>query len=298
MMDAIPVLARDPRWQQLGNYTYGSEVLVFAPSGALVPMNIVDCSVVDGPNTFYLNLNGTELTTMINLHNDWMSTAQPFITGLAKLDSGKGSKLFSSLLTTRLVKSVSTPEPPQQPVVISTTTTNSKGTLVKQNSLTRPKGVSMAATRCRAVNPIPGQSDEFTTFGAILLQSNVPFLDNLQKYQMCVIAPKVSARSAGDFSANPGFLSSTYGELLSVSYSSSVVDGTLNSTSQLPTLYSLHQQMADIDLKNIANSARTEIEVLLDDLDAQSGGGFLTGLAKILSMGAKAAGGIGELTGW
>jgi hypothetical protein len=307
-MDWIPILSRPPSWGQGVNYTYGTgenvNLVYLVPPVAEVPMNLVDCSVVSGNQTLYLNLNGTELTTVIGLHNEWMAYHQPFMTGLTKLTSSAGSPLFSSVIQTRIVRAVQPIPPPEVQETTSVkgqvqpSSSLSGPKMVKRDSKSQMKGYSVAGKRIRQVNPVPGETGQFLVAGAEILNTNVPVDAELEKYRTIIVSPVVTTNDR-NFSADSGYLRALYGEGISIPYTNSKDESFGgNDALNIPTLYTLHQQAADLDLKNISNSARSEIEVLLDSLDEQGHGGFLAGLGKALAAGAKVAAWAGGMTGF
>ena len=283
VMDWVPVLAvaTQPTTgvQSPVQYTYsinGSPANLYNVSAGEFPMNIVDCSVVDGSTTYYLSLNGGEIAGIIEAHNEWMTEHQPFMTGLTKLTASRSSPLFTTIISTQVVRAIEENTPVPAPPIVG-------AKMQKQHSKTKVKGASVARKKVRQVNPVNPPIDWYDKFGAVSLNSSAPFLKELQKYQPIMISPIFSSQDAqGDTTIS--FAQSIYGEYFLLPYVSAKDQFDVDPLTQLPTLQSLHQAAADLDLKNISNSGQTEIEVILDSLSQKGQGDFLGILSSFLRV--------------
>jgi len=282
-LDFVPILAIPPQQGRGNNYTWSNGVTsgqVFLDPIDEVLVNLLDCSLVDGSSTFYLNLNGTELSAYVEAHNEWMTEMQPFLTGLCKATPSEGSPLFASVVYTQIVRDVL-----PLPVVGTTVNTPVSIVLTKQPSVKAVKGASMASSgKVRQVNPIPTSGIiPFTQQAVVSSQSSVPYFQELEKYQSIMIQPEVRTINAEAYATARSYLQGLYGEFISIPYGASFDDNTSNNSTNLPNLFTIHSAAADLDLKNITGSGLSEIEQVLENLNKDEGGGFLSILSKALT---------------
>lgn len=297
VMDWVPVLMRK-NLDELQGYTYGEGTPLFVPAPpGQVSVRTIDCSAVVGADVVYLSLNGFEQSEAITLHNNWMTRHQPFMSGLASLTATKGTALLSTIMTTKIVRRViliDNPLTTKQVGQVLGVGLGSKASQVTQKGGERRKslenrGVSIRdGKKVKIVNPLPG-SDFFQSEEARSIASNLPFLKELEEFQSCLITPVIATANTS-FSAGHEYIQSYYGEGIQLSLGNQTDGGAGVFASTFPTMYQLHQRLASLDCKNIANSSRTRAEVLLDALEEKGEGGWLTTISKILTS----AGGFAE----
>lgn len=306
-MDWVPVLS-GLKQAPINNYTYGEGAQVFIDGTTLippeVPVSMVDlsCSVEDPPVTKYLNLNGEEYSRLVSLHNEWMTGNQPYMTGLSKFTASKGSVLFSTVIGTKIVREL-------QSDALTTMFEKPPSTSSVKVKLPKTGPSAIAATRkgkksyghsvkgrIKQVQPSENSTwYQFLEPRAII--SNMPFMRELEKYAGASIYPWFFGADARSSQASD-YVQSAYGELIKINTGDYQDDNTFVDVSSYPTVYSTHVRIAELDCKNISNSGRTEIEVLLDTLEEKGQGGFLTSLSAILNAGAKMAGAAGSVLGF
>lgn len=289
VIDWVPVLSHPAPPTVATNYTWdnnGSPTNVFPDVIGEVPINPIDCSAIVGNATLYLDLNGLEIAKYVTSHNNWMTAHQPFLTALCKMSATPGNPIFSSIVINQVVTRVDPPLPVTTP---NTTATGQK--MQKRNSV-KSFGVGLSDTKAQQVKPIPGPGTSFDQKAVIRQQSNVPFFSEAQKYVSALVCPVVETRSEG-FASGSSNIQSIYGEYIRVPFSSTTGE-IINVTSlSAPTLYQVHLNAAELDLKNATSSQQTELEKYVQDQDTEGGGGFLSSLSKILQAGGKAAIAIG-----
>jgi hypothetical protein len=308
IMDWVPVLCKNPA-QTLTGYTYDGEPVFLPAPPAEIPMNLVDCSIVEGPTVSYLCLNGPELAEYVTLHNKWMNNYMSFVTGLAKFAPSRGSPLFSSIFQTRVVRTVSLLPPPEPSPQVTAEKKKSKDDKSISSTPPQPQRKPSVTDRGYSVKdrivkggkgatpppPVPGNA-VFQFEETSSIHSNLPFLSELSKYQDILICPFI--HTAASLSGTASYLQCVYGEGIKTSFGASPDGGSSVFASTRPSLYDTHLKCAQMDIKNVFGSSRTEIEVLLDELEAKGEGGFLSTLSKALSMGSSITKTIGDLTGF
>jgi hypothetical protein len=287
VMDHVPVLSV-ASGAIAPNYSWdnqGTPALVYAELPGEVPISPLDCSAVIGNTTYYLNLNGTELSSYVASHNEWMTYHAPFLTSLSKFSSAAGSPLFSTIFSTQYVCRVDPPIPgPDGPNVSK---------MQKQPSR-KAFGASTVSMKVKQVLPIPGQGT-FIQKAVLRQQSNIPFFAETVKYATLAVTPIFEFISQDSFEASQAYVQSVYGEYIKIPFSASDVDTVRSTNINAPTLYSLHAAAAQLDVKNVTSSGPTELETLIASLDETGGGGFLTTLGKLLQAGGQVAATIGGI---
>jgi len=322
-MDWIPILS-GTKDRPVEAYTYdvqGNPQSVFVPTPGLeVPMSLVDCSLPDGLTTAYCDLNGIQYSMLVDAHNKWITTMQPFLLPATKLSQAKGSDLLASVCMTKVVRNVpadtivtiqmpaqqstkngeikssstksSEPKSTSTPVILKVAPGGSPITasLVKQKPI--GKGYALVP---KAVTIAPASDSTYYQFlECKAVVSNLPFYSELVKFQSSLIAPWYYN---SDPQESVTYIQSVYGEPMKLSFGDAVDDNSIVVQSTYPTLWEQHRRLAELDLKNISSSSVTDAELFLNLLDEHGEGGFLSTLAKILSTGSTIANKVASLTG-
>jgi len=291
VMDHIPILSV-PASTLPTNYTWdnaGNPTLVYPELPGEVPVSAVDCSAIVGNNTYYLDLNGTEISKYIAAHNEWMTYHAPFLTTLTKLSSASGSPLFSTIFNTQYVCRVDPPAP------VADIPSNSSAQKLQKQVSKKSFGVAISAEQVKQILPVPTQGPTFAQKAVLRQQSNIPFLKETVKYSTLAVTPVFEFFSSDSLEASQAYIQSIYGEYLKIPFAATDVEFVRITSKGAPTLYSLHLAAAQLDVKNVTSSGPTELENLLATLDDTGGGGFLTTLGKILQAGGQAASALGGI---
>jgi len=317
-MDWIPILSGTKdrpveaySWDQDGNPV---SVFVVTP-GSEVLMSLVDCSLLDGPTVVYCDLNGPQYSLLVDAHNGWITSMQPFLLPATKLSQAKGTDLLASVCMTKIIRNVpadtvvtiQVPNPPTTtkggahqeakttatPVVLKVAPGGSPITAsyVKQKPI--GKGYALVP---KAVTIAPAvDSTYYQSLECRAVVSNLPFYAELVKFQSSLITPWYYN---SDPQESVSFIQSVYGEPMKLSFGDSVDDNSIVVQSTYPSLWEQHRRVAELDLKNISSSSVTDAELFLNLLDEHGEGGFLSTFAKILSTGSSIANKVASLTGW
>lgn len=139
-VDTVPILAGHGDYYN-AQFTWRNgevETPIYLPAVG-VPMDLVDCSVVQGSEVFYLACDGLELAQAVTLHNTWVQKFQSFSTQLCELSEESGSTILMPNYQTvmkqvvvRLTQTTTTTVDPQGKVINTT-----KQTVVKMPSRKR-----------------------------------------------------------------------------------------------------------------------------------------------------------------
>lgn len=292
VMDHIPILsvgvgmnASNYTWDNNGNVAFVYQELV-----GEVPVSPVDCSAVIGNTTYYLDLNGTEISKYIAAHNEWMTAHSAFLTTLTKLSASTGSPLFSTIFSTQYVCRVDPPAP-----VTDNIAPTLQGAKMQKQTSKKAFGAAISTTQVKQVLPVAGQSPTFAQRAVLRQQSNIPFFKETVKYSAISVTPVFEFFSADVLEASQAYIQSVYGEFIKIPFAATDVDVVRITNTTAPTLYSLHAAAAQLDVKTITSSGPTELENLLATLDDTGGGGFLTTLGKILQTGGQVAAALGGI---
>ena len=307
-LDYIPVLARSPEINEIGNYNWkdaaGTDHLLFDPPGSEFAMSMIDCKVVDAGTPYYLSLSGQQLGTFVTSHNEWMTAMSANFSGLTTLVAAASTPLFATncyTLISRPIVTVTTAATASNAINTNTTvTTQSPATtpkLTKQSSQKRidskNKGRVMERKRY-GVAPIIGSSDFFTTYNQSMITSSVGFNREFTKYLDLMIVPTVySTNNEDDSSAS--YLQTAYCEGTSRTLQPNNVDQNVVNDVTADTMYSKHFQAASLDIKAPGTGSVSEVDDLFTTLTQKGEGSFLGGLAKFLQIGGSIAGRVGQM---
>jgi len=306
--DWIPVLAglAEPLISQ---YTWDNDgvptnVFVPPPLGpdppAELPIRMVDCSVSVPPDILYVSLNGNEYASIVSAHNSWMVKHSAYMTTQAKFSAVASNPLFSSVILTRVNRTlpnigtvVTVSQNPPGKVISKTVSTSSapvpsSGALTRTASKGRKEmGYSLAKSNVKQVLPAAG-SERYQFVECRTITSCVPFLADLTKYQSLMVTP-VFESSNIESTGTREYMQSSYGEGFAINLSA-FQDVDTVAVSTAPTLYSQHLHAAELDIKSIGSSGPNEVEALLDELSARGEGGWLSSISNVLTTGGKLVG--------
>jgi hypothetical protein len=318
-IDLVPILGRPSPSvvPQMGQFTWGGPAVgssgnVFSVSAEEVPVNLVDASVIIGPDTTYLDLNGSTQQLLVETWNEWIQNLSSGITGLVTLSSDRGCEALSVLPYTNFEQVLEVVEPPPEPPIIvgktgppSGAVSPSNPKMQRRNSV-RNKGVDITPLRKKVGGgPVPGSSSDF--FGHVITKgtsSTLGFTSELWKYQSCWVLPVALVNVPGEES-NPPCYQTNVIEPFYLPASSSYAPGlALDSTqSAFPIVADRLRTFAVQNTKAWLNPTKSEMEEEFEELTKRGDGGFFTKLAGVIgeSIGiqgsAKFMNSVGEMTG-
>jgi len=281
LLDVLPVLVRPPEYAMPTNYTWTvgeNTAPVFStapPASPETPINMIDASAVIGNDTYYLNLNGAQLSSIISNWNVWIKSLS-CLTGLTVLGTERGITALNTNTYTQICRSIF--EDPQ-------VNANTPATVVKKVKPMKP-GKKIFGTPLRRVSAVgggPSGLDYFKDVGVQAMTSNSPVIAPLFKYLSKMTLP-ISWSIADILDGSQAFYQTNQIEPYSISMTNAYSTFVLNSDTSVayPSAYEKHLSSAALDIRPFADMQKSEVEVELDTLAAEGRGGFLTSIAAAL----------------
>jgi hypothetical protein len=287
-LDLVPILCRPGRTDQLTQYVYsdrdGNSVPLFKDPAGEISINLIDCSVVDGNNIFYVNLNGGTLGKLVEDHNAWMTKHASFFTTLSPLIQSVSNPLFSTVVYDTFV----TEEPAASTSVQVTSAVDKrksmekalkKNTLVKGTTYTLESGVGAGS-----------RNSYFTGWEARKLGAYVPLLSGEHaKWIQMSITPIIVRDNSGSNGETSTYFSSCYKDAHSYMLGNTNVDefNDFYTRYAFANLFQKHYRAASVDVKGGYGAAESDIEVLLNTFSKEGEGSFLATLSSILTWTGK-----------
>lgn len=314
VLDMIPVLGRPPGLAQLGNYRNSFGVDIFAVDPAEIPMNLIDCSVVQGGVTSYLSPSGKGLAILIEAWNSWIKSLEGALLPLVNLSTSPGISVLGSLIYTNHYRYA--PNNLEQLAPAPSSTSDKKEIVAVSDKARSPPpypkdsalpfknkkntAVGSDLTKLRAGTPGPSPGSSY--FGNTALSSTTAqlgFSSPLLKYVGAWILP-CSFTDAPNRQSGMSIWQSNNVEPFSLAssavYTSSQVTSTQN---QFPTMFDRHLQLALMNVRSYNATSPSEIQIELDDLARKGRGGWLGNLAGVIldGVGLKGAGDVARNVG-
>lgn len=287
-LDLVPVLARPRKAEQLGQYFYnnvnGDPVFLFKTKPDEFPVNLVDCSVIDGNNVYYLNLNGSTIGKLVEDHNAWMTKHASFFTTLAPLTQSSANPLFSTIVydTHVSAETFQAPVVPTPPIAgdkkKAPTDPKKKNSLIKGTVYLTESGVGVSA-----------QNSYMSEWETRKLGAYVPLLsaEHARWIQMS-ITPIIAREGGGSNGEVSTYFSACYKDAHSYILGNTNVDEYSEYTRfAFANLFQKHYRAAAVDVKGGYGAPESEIEVLLNTFAKEGEGSFLATLSKILTWTGK-----------
>jgi hypothetical protein len=297
VIDFVPVLSRPSDYAPVPNYTFmtpeGAQTL-FTVKPLQLPINMVDCSVQDGQNTYYLDLNGQTLQSNIAEWNTWLKQ-RIALTGLTSLGTEQGiSALNANIYTTqdRLL----------EPAPVAGA---SAALLKKKPSLKGPKMIGSLPKRYGAVGVEPGGPDYLQDTLLLSVTSQLPFTSAIWKYAQHMTLPSFIVTAAEGSGSLPLYQTNMI-EPYNLPLAGLVPEGAIDffaAPAQVSS-YTHCLASANLDIRPPLNNGKSEMEVDMDSLAESGRGGIFCDIAAALSDAFGAHGvsqvirTVGKVTGW
>lgn len=300
LIDFVPVLCRPVDYQLPLNYTFqdnGQPRRVFAdPPQAEVPINLIDCSVQVGQDTYYLDLNGQTMQSNIAEWNSWIKK-RIALTGLSTLGSEMGISALNANIYTSHDRTFGE--------FLATNRATTATTIAKRNSMKRaPKVIGSAPKRYGSANVDPEGPDYLKDVSVTSVSSQIPFTAAIWKYAQHLTLPSFFV-SGNVGSGSYSLYATNYIQPYNLPLAGAIPDDTNTiGPGALVTVYNHNLASAALDIRPPLNDGKSEMEVDMDTLAAQGRGGLFTDIAAALSdtFGAKGLAGVirnvGQITGW
>jgi hypothetical protein len=301
VIDFVPILGRLTDQPIPIQYDLGTENL-YAVDPLEVPIDIVDLSWSDVTSTRYVDVNGEELTAIIDAHNEWINQYSNYLTTLAPIGRERGIGILNTVYYTnvmgvkqRLDASIT------QPAVATMNTPNTKSTnaLLSKKVPSVKKLIGSGVPRHRVGQPTPtAGSDYFAYATDLYMTSSGPIYKDVASYMDIFILPAfcpLSINGQGSIVAYQTYMM----EGLRVAKCMNNDPDTVFFSETAPVVLQRHSLLAQADIKT-PTSGPKEIEVQLNSLSETGHGGFFTGLARTLGsvfLGPEVGGMIGDAVG-
>jgi len=299
-LDLVPILGRPPGSVLPTNYKFETAVgtAVLFKEVTQASINLIDCSSVVGNTVSYLDLNGVTLNTLISDWNQWITTLN-CLTGLATIDGEKSASCLSVLTYTSIQRTI------QETAVIAPVQVLGSPAPVKQLSKKQLGPIIIGRPPIRSVQKIfPVIPDYFQSTAVASVTSMSPPLATLWKYVQRMTLPAFYVTTEA-LSGSPSAYQINQVEPYLIPLSNNVAPFGINSNeaASFTTLFNKHVSSAAVDVRPPGSTAKTEMEIDLETLNAKGHGGFFTDIAALLSeslgspTGAAIARTVGKVTG-
>jgi len=285
-----------------GGYTYipgqGSAPIDFFAASTDVTIDMIDCSTGTTPD--YVDLNGTALGKYITSHNNWITSISATLTALTDIGS---IEMGVATLNVNLCTTMLTYEFPQEVVTSSANIDNpmaSKGRLArrvdpitldaryKKREIARrdsKKAIDIGSVPPQAsvrAAPKPGSDYFLNAIGVREIDVMYNPLTSLWKYQSLMIKP-VYLTIAQAFEAGSLIYKTFQIEPFKIPVASfNEQFAVQNDNAIFPSLYDIHLSAANLDVKANFTNTLSEVEVVFDELQRKSNGGFFGSLGAII----------------
>jgi len=284
VVDTLPILCRPNGIPRLGNFTYVSRGGVVTNLYATSVTPEVDVSLIDfsyDNNTKYITATGDALTALTSSWNIYITSLGNALTTLGTLGDEPG---ISALLTTFNTRHISF-NPVQQllpPPLVNNVIPTPTLPFQRKNSSVKVIGSQIPMRdKVGAPVPIPGESDVYQSYAALVLTSTDPFYSSLWRYTSAFVQPCSFSGITPQFSSSLTLQQVFQIEPYKYPYSD-IPQGTPRSA--LINLDSICLASATLDIKTNLSSP-SEAEVELTELAESGRGGFFTSLAGMIGEG-------------
>jgi len=299
-LDIVPILGRPPGSVLPTNYKFetavGSAELFKTATQANI--NLIDCSSVNGNTVSYLDLNGVTLNSLISEWNTWI-TSLNCLSGLATIDGEKSASCLSVLTYTSIQRVI------QETATIVPVPNLGSPAPVKQNSKKQLGPIVIGRPPIRSVQKIfPVIPDYFQSTAVSTITSMSPPLATIWKYVQRMTLPVFYVTSEA-LSGSPSAYQVNQVEPYAIPVTNNIAPFGIDAVeaTSFTTLFNKHIASAAVDVRAPGSTAKTEMEVDLEALNAKGHGGFFTDIAALLSeslgspTGAAIARTVGKVTG-
>lgn len=281
ILDTLPILARTPDIQQLGNFTFQGKdgpQLLYAPPGPELPIDLIDLSYDN--KTKYITVTGRPLADLVQEWNVYIKGLGNALTTLCSLGTEPGISALITTFTTRHVSAVPVIElaPNTQPTQVAAKSMQKRSSITdlkKGNTIPMRKKVGRAT-------PVPGESDMYQTWAPRNLTSTDPFYASLLRYTLAFVQPCTFGTEELNTEATLQFQQAFQSEPYKLNYSD--LTTTIAQFDESVTIDQVCYGAATLDVKTNL-SAPSEVEVELAAMAVGGRGGFFTSLAGAIGEG-------------
>lgn len=164
---------------------------LYTTDGTEVAINLIDGITMFNAAPRIAILEGTELGTIIDTHNNWIKLASSVITPLSTIGNEPAAPFWALLSMTTHVSTILLNTPEVQQVVQPTTPTTTGKTLVKKVSEKKLKKIGYTLSK-RRLGAVPVSSNAFTSDRDATqgITSLMPTIAALWKYQSLMVLPE------------------------------------------------------------------------------------------------------------
>jgi hypothetical protein len=306
VLDIFPLLCRPAASVigQMGQYTWGpADDNLYTVDPLEFYINLIDCSSVIPPDTFYLSLTGKTLATICETWNTYIEKLSGCLTSLTPLSTEPGPMILNSLHYTnhyRYTPDIGDDPDPPPPVPSPTSTAAGLKKILTGEivSISDGKGkrVTRAASRKKIGSTVKNlrhhyganpsvESSIFQKTAHSQVTSGVGFTSPVWKYVGMWILPCAFTNTSA-LDASLSALQSNWVEPFSNATSATYSFFAQDEPQVIfPTMYEKHVQFATVNVRPWNSPVLSEAELEFQELTKKGGGGFLGNLAGTLLNG-------------